>query len=83
MGDGERQTQACVLINGTAPVLAAHPTNWSKTCKKTVMQFHKFYITHQLFHQRQLTQFQHKLQLIDYNVHCQAVFTLTLTKNCL
>lgn len=33
MGDGERQTQASVLINGAAPVLAAHPTNWSKTCK--------------------------------------------------
>lgn len=32
MSDGECQTQACVFINGTAPVFAAHPTNWSKTC---------------------------------------------------
>lgn len=33
MGDGECQTQAGVFINGAAAVFAAHPTNWSKTCK--------------------------------------------------
>lgn len=46
MGDGECQTQASVLINGAAPVLAAHPTNWSKPCKKKRFehQFHYLFI---------------------------------------
>lgn len=30
MCDGKRQTQASVFIDGAAPVLAAHPTDWSK-----------------------------------------------------
>lgn len=33
MGDGECQPQARVFVNGTTAVFAAHPTNWSKTCK--------------------------------------------------
>lgn len=35
MGDGECQTQASVLINGTAAVFATHPANWSKPCKSS------------------------------------------------
>lgn len=49
MGDSECQTQACVLINGTAPVLAAHSTDWSKTCKRIDTGFHitvKLFIHH-------------------------------------
>lgn len=56
MGDGECQTQACVLINGAAPVLAAHPTNWSKTCKTSDTIF---YITVQLFFLAVVGHFQH------------------------
>lgn len=32
MCDGKSQSQPCVLIDGTAPVLAAHSTDGSKTC---------------------------------------------------
>lgn len=35
MGDGECQTQASVLVNGTATVFATHPANWSKPCKSS------------------------------------------------
>lgn len=34
MSDGKGQTQACVLIDGTTSVLAAHSTNGGKTCKR-------------------------------------------------
>lgn len=35
MGDGKCQTQASVLINGTAAVFATHPANWRKPCKSS------------------------------------------------
>lgn len=35
VGDGEGQTQSRVFIYGTAPVPAAHPTDWSKPCNKS------------------------------------------------
>ena len=33
MRDGECQAQASVFIDGAASVLAAHPADWSETCK--------------------------------------------------
>lgn len=33
VSDGESQAQSCVLIDGAAPVLAAHSTDGGKTCK--------------------------------------------------
>lgn len=33
VGDREGQAQSRVFINGAAPVPAAHPTDWGKTCK--------------------------------------------------
>lgn len=32
VGDGEGQAQSRVFVNGAAPVPAAHPTDWGKTC---------------------------------------------------
>lgn len=75
MGDCECQTQACVLINGTAPVLAAHPTNWSKACKTsdTILQIlHQTSIISSVVTHLVPTQ-----TVIDVNNHCQTVFTPT------
>lgn len=38
VSDSESQAQACVLIDGTAPVFAAHSTDGSKTCADKEMQ---------------------------------------------
>lgn len=32
VSDGESQAQSCILIDGTAPVLAAHSADGGKTC---------------------------------------------------
>lgn len=35
MSNGERQPKACVFVDGTAAIPAAHPANWSKACGHT------------------------------------------------
>lgn len=71
MGDGECQTQACVLINGTAPVLAAHPTNWSKTCKTSGTILHILHHSWSYFISR---------NSVSSNINCNWLITITTVK---
>lgn len=38
MSNGKSKTQACVLIDGTTSVLAAHSTNGGKTCNSKAVE---------------------------------------------
>lgn len=38
MSNGKSKTQACVLIDGTTSVLAAHSTNGGETCNSKAVE---------------------------------------------
>lgn len=41
VGDGESQAESCILIDGAAPVLAAHPADGGKPCTDEAQKNYK------------------------------------------